>query len=375
MKRNKITKVNPKHVNKFKQLYPRQKPGQGPATLNLHVSGLNSFQNCERSWFYEYILGYKNPTDNDAITVGNWGHYCLRLVAQGQQYMEAIAATHARQWELDPTYFDDPQKEALWEMFENLMYAHEAWQRDSGNLYTDGNLEYVSLEKEFNLEQGRYKFGGQWDGLARHKQLNGLFLIERKFTRDPNNLEKGINWDYQPRFYAWAVEQLLGEPVVGVIYEIVRRCDPTKVKLLTSKNKAGLPSKAKTELDGTTLEVYTSILKEACALNGYDEEQVFADYQEQLDYIKLNDNPIFRRILMCLPENWKANAAKTMYFRAAQMEAAQAMGEDLPAKLNRYECHWRCPFKWVCAAQDDGADWRELLDATFTKDKERFDAK
>jgi hypothetical protein len=337
--------------------------------LSVHVSGMTAFQNCERAWMYQYLLGYQSPQDSDPITFGNWGHYCLRLVAQGKTYAEALAATRARAETLAQARgaWLNPE---LWDQFANLMKAHELWQQHSDNLYVDSNLEYISLEQDFHMEYQGYQFGGVWDGLARHNQLQGLYLIERKFTRDPNSLERGVKWDYQPRFYAWAVEQQLGVPVVGVIYEIIRRCDPTQVKILQN----GLPSKAKGELDGTTPEFYMPLLMTKAQEAGLNTNTVMADYAEALRYLSLNDNPIFRRVLVAMPDGWKTNAARTMFYRAAQMEAAQAMGEDLPAKLNRYDCHWQCPYKWVCAAQDDGADWQMLLEATFVKDKERFDA-
>lgn len=337
--------------------------------INLHTSGLTTWQDCERLWYYKYGLGYQTMQDNDPITFGNWGHYCLRLVAQGLTYEEALELTLARQRELVSRY-DLNHDDELWGDFGDLMQAHELWQERSSNLYVDSKLTYISTEEEFNLDIQGYHVGGQWDGITEHAHFDGLYVVERKFTGKPNQLEQGIQWDWQNRFYAWAAEQIYERPVVGVIYEIVRRCNPYKVKILQN----GLPSKAKTELDGTTLEVYLDVLGRAASRQGLDPDKVIVDYKGQLDYLKMNNNPIFRRVLVNIPEQWKTNAAATFFYRAAQIEAAQALGDNLPAKLDRYSCAMRCPFKWVCAAQDDGFGWREVLDATFTKERERFDA-
>ena len=334
----------------------------------LNVSGLTTWQECERLYSYSYLHGYRSQYDNDPITFGNWTHYALRLVAMGSTYADALAKTLKRQIEMEVKSGEAARPE-LWVMFVNLMSAHELWQQKSDNLYTDSKLEYLNVEETFSFEFGGYKFKGTWDGIAKHKHLGGLYLVERKTTANPNDLEKGINYDFQPRVYAWAAEQVYQEPVVGVIYEIIRRTDPTTTKIL----KNGWPSKARNELDGTTLEVYSNLLFDTADKLGYTYETVLIDYAEQLAYLKLNHNPVFRRVLVPMPTRYKEMAAKTLLFRAAQMAAAQGMGEDLPPKLNRYSCP-KCPFKYACLAQDDGADYISLLDATFVKGKERFDA-
>ena len=333
-------------------------------TIELHVSGLATYQDCERLYNYSYLHGYRLAFDSPPIVFGNYWHFAQRLVAGGSSYAEALAATAARQQELGS--LPDPE---LWEMFEGLMGGHKLWQETSDCLYVDSRLEYVSLEEKFTFELGGYQFGGVWDGVVKHKHLDGLYLIERKTTYSPNELERGVSWDMQPRFYAYAAEKIYGEPVIGVIYELVRRCNPTQIKVL----KNGWPSKARNELDGTSYEIYRNFLFDTADKLGYTYETVLIDYAEQLEYLKLAHNPVFRRILVPMGEGHKEIAAKTMLYRAAQMNAAQSLGDALPPKLNRYTCS-KCPFKYACLAQDDGADYISLLDATFIKDKERFDA-
>lgn len=345
--------------------------GTPTAPKGVHVSGVQTFQKCKRRWYYsdaDWGLGYRSPRMNDKVTLGIWWHYAQALVAGGDNYVDTVVRVLDRQDEL---YGPDSITLDLDEKFSSLMSAHELWQQADKSRYSDDQLEYLAIEEKFSLPIYGHRLEGQWDAVVRHKQSDTLYVLERKTTISPNRIEAGINWDLQPRFYTWAAGQLFDGPVVGVIYEIVRNTDPYTVKMLI---RNGLPSKAKVELDGTTHEVYYNLLIEAAQERDLDPDQVVADYEQQLNYLLLNKNPIFRRTLFVPSADMRQQSMECMIDASVEMQEADLVAPDMFPALNRHACGL-CPYKEVCLAHDDGADWQGLLEIGFVKNLERFDAK
>lgn len=342
-------------------------------THAIHVSGTQVFQQCPRKWWYssDWGLNYHPVGSNEAITWGNWGHYCLALVSRGVTYGNALLETIARYEEVTPEEQRPENLEAMWDKFSNLMIAHRFWQEEvAGNRYSDEMLEWVFTEQNFELEYQGFKFGGQWDGVVRHKRTGELYVFERKLSARPDTLEHGVQWDLQPRFYTWAAEQLLSEPVAGVLYEVIKRCDPLNVKLL----KSGFPSKAQAELAGTTYEVYYKLLVAQAELLGRDTDKVLEDYHPQLEQLRVNNNPVFRRFVLQVPTAHKQQAIQQMVAVGNQMLRLQQQPELIYPNFNRYSCTTFCAFRDVCLTQDYAPEAvAEMLEAEFSQEQIRMD--
>lgn len=343
----------------------------------VHISAITANQRCPRSHYYSdpsWGLGYRPRTDNERILLGNWFHYHQRLVnLEMLDYKTAYRNTINRQVELWETWGVPADHAAeLQILFFNLTQAHELWQHNDKSHYADKNLEWVFVEEKFSVPYAGYLFEGQWDGIVRHKNTGELYVFERKTTKRPNEIELGIQWDWQPIGYTWAAEQIMNEPVQGVIYEIVKNTDPSQVKML----KSGLPSKAKDELDSTTFEVYLKELKDAALDKSWSSAEVaktMADYQVQLDYLKVQPNPVFRRLPVPVSPGDLLDWPRQLIRKAEGLVQNLNLGDDVPYNLDRYNCYNFCPFRDVCLAQRDGMDWKELLTLEFVgRGKERL---
>lgn len=335
----------------------------------LHVSGIQTFFGCRRKWFYSdrnWGLGYTSPYLNDKVLVGIWVHYALALVNQGASYADAFAQTVQRHLTV---YGESPEVEQALKL-EGLLQAHELWQKHDNSWYSDIHLDWLQVEQPFSFSFQGYTFEGILDGVVQHKETGELLVFERKTTSKPETITYGVQWDLQPRLYLMAAEEVLGRPPVGMLYEVIRNCNPMTVKLL----KSGLPSKAKVELDGTTFEVYNHTLMQAIDDLGLNKGEVLAEYQPQFDHLRTNNNPIFRRTIHSITAGARASGLRIALAAGKEMAAAALQGtEVIPTGLNRHSCGY-CPYKDVCLAKDDGADWKELLEMTFVKNAERFDA-
>lgn len=340
----------------------------------VHVSGVISHQECPRRWLYsngDWGYGYKSVSYSYRIDFGTWMHFALALTQRGYTYDEAVEQTLDRYNEMQEIlpYADD--RDEMVEMFRNLMKAHLAWQKESKHRYADRNLEYLSTETQFETVINDVYVAGQWDGLVRHIPTGRVYVLERKTTANPERLAEGVQWDFQPRLYTLAAEKYLGEKVDGVIYEIIRTTDPYSVKML----KSGLPSKAKSQLDGTTYEVYTEILDQCIEEQELDRDKVYKKYQDALDYISLGTGRIFTRTLFCPTQEMKRETEHQLlaHFTSMVEQIYLEDQDDLP-HLNRHKCGY-CGYRTVCLARDDGLPWQAALadESTFGKRDERFD--
>jgi hypothetical protein len=96
--------------------------------------------------------------------------------------------------------------------------------------YATEDFTIVELEREFRLPlrdktgavSGDWIRGGKIDGIVRRK--NGLWLMEHKTASRIDAAYLSRLWlDFQITWYSPAVEELHGEPVVGVIYNVIQK--------------------------------------------------------------------------------------------------------------------------------------------------------
>jgi hypothetical protein len=336
----------------------------------MNVSGATKLARCPRQFYFGNTLDYSTAHKNANMLLGTWGHYALALAYTGMSYEAAVQVTIDRQWELWNKYWVDPSQEQLdlFEKLEHLVVGHGLWQSGDTSRYADKYLDWISAEEKFELTHEGQKITGITDGIVRHKQTRDLYVFERKITTRAEELCESVAWDLQPRVYTWATEQLRDEQVRGVIFEIIRNCDPFKIPML----KNGLPSKAKSV--GSTYEIYFETLEKAIEATGADRSKI-ADYADILDYHRKNRNPVYRRFVLDITPGQKRQAVQEMLRRGAQADMVDMIEpEEVGANLNRYDCYRMCPFKDICQAMDDGADWRGALDEQYIQHQERVDA-
>ena len=96
-------------------------------------------------------------------------------------------------------------------------------------------------------------FGFRLDGVVRRKTDGAYWIFETKTTRSIAELKKSLDNDNQAGMYMWAAQQLLGVPISGVLYNIIRKKIPAVAKLVT---KSGMTELSQDKSLDTTFDFY-----------------------------------------------------------------------------------------------------------------------
>lgn len=169
--------------------------------------------------------------DKKALTIGNMFHdmdeaYINTLMSQKERDFSEIyipttqIVEEVRLKYLEKKENNDPQVVEDWSaIFHSLFPGYvEHWQR------SDIEKEWIEVESKFDVEFEGYRLRGKRDGVYRSKS-GKLYQKESKtFTRYSEDiLFDKLSFDFQNLFYITATEIELGEPVAGVLYNMLRK--------------------------------------------------------------------------------------------------------------------------------------------------------
>lgn len=151
-----------------------------------------------------------------------------------------------------------------------------------------------------------------------------------------------LDLDQQCGSYAWAVQQMLGIQIEGIIYSELKKSVPSPPKELVR----GGYSKAKNQ--STTYELYYRTLVES--------GEPLIEYEEMLEHLRRQENPYFRRI-----EVYRTQTELRILGDLIALEAIDMLSDPfIYPNPNRMNC-WGCQFKMPCLARLDGSDDQFLL--------------
>ena len=179
-----------------------------------------------------------------------------------------------------------------------------------------------------------------------------IWLWEHKTTGSiPENSYRFS--DLQTLLYSVAVEELLGKPVNGVIWNYVRTTPPHPPALL----KNGTLSTAKNQV--TTLDQFLATIKEnGLSLAGY------APYLRSIEHRERRDMfPRYQLPILGSPKILLRDYVATVQ----EIEAARNREKFRPVRNIDTHCGW-CSFKPLCAAAVTGGTTRELKDRLFVEE-------
>lgn len=344
----------------------------------INVSADDRYARCPRQWYFtdkNWGLGYGTKVVDVPQYSGTLFHsffqgwYGSECQAEPITLVdEAISATYDELLERGERV--SPEKSLKMLDAESLCrpmaLGYATWARNYEGPLNDSQLQYHALEHEVVVELGEYAFRMRIDGLAYEPEFGEWWVVETKTTSDPDNLERSLRWDLQPRAYIWALQELKGIKISGVIYNLVRRCNPYDIPTLIKKSEAGMPSRAKTVLDNTSYRIYEDFLLTCARQTGRDLEAVLNDYAEQLNYLREKEETgkgLFRRVIMRYPTAVIDGVPAALINRIERM--IEDAGPHAPANLNRHDCGRFCPVREACWAMDMGGDWLQILRSTF----------
>jgi hypothetical protein len=333
----------------------------------VHYSGIQMHQGCPRKWLVldrHNGLGYEQKRIGGPLLVGGLVHEALDLYFQGENIIEA--AYDALKTEPFKTWIDsNPESYEDTDLVIEMMQAYDTW-RGGRRYWGDHNLEMIEPERDFEFEtpglDGTLVIGGTFDGIVRHKGNGELYLMEHKTVKKGgvSLMLKGIEYDLQPRLYMAAAREIIDPRIKGVIYTILAKEDPTRIKLL----KNGKPSKAVAVLNRTTLEHY----EQSVTANGGS----LMEYESELAYLGDKQDTVYTRTVAYFNTAQLDAAVREAVVEAELMEQTQRRGlKYSQPHRSRYNCPY-CPCREACMAVEIDVDRAyAALDRTFKVRKER----
>lgn len=192
-------------------------------------------------------------------------------------------------------------------------------------------------------------YQGRLDGIVQDK-FGWYWVLEHKTAGQLGPTEH-LMLDEQTGSYAWAVKQMLGLRVQGVIYNEAVKKVPHKPLELKRRTQGRLFSVNKQQ--DTTYEIAV----EAIAKAGEDLEL----YDDFLSYLKLQGNKFFRRTQVHRNEHELNDQGLRIYHEACEMLDPNTVPYPNPSRFNCMMCAFRAP----CIAMNDGSDYEFLLSEDY----------
>jgi hypothetical protein len=344
-------------------------------TTSLHITDVRAYKSCRRRHHWSSHLG-----DNLEPLITPWPFMLGRAVHFGlAAYNET--GEHPTDAFLRMMEAARKQNEAeageLWEaelityqeqvdLGKGMLDHYLSWVR---NTNVDDKWETVATEMPFSVPipiplqaQGQMNIGeasgfvleGRLDGIVRHKQTGKLWIREYKTaSRMPE--PEVLHFDDQNAAYAWAVSQILGEPVAGIHYRFLAKKVPEEPRVL----KSGTLSK---QVSTTTYAKYVETLRKYSHGKESVFNQLMDDYADVLaTLLPLGGKGYFMDALVVKAPEELAAIAEELYYVGAEMTNPATPIYASPEWL---KCSW-CAFKEPCANMNKGRSNATLLKHGF----------
>jgi hypothetical protein len=232
------------------------------------------------------------------------------------------------------------------------MLAHYLqWSNAYNGPFNDRDLDFVNVEQSFdvplrtnrNFIARNLRLAGRFDGVVRNRQDDKLYLWEIKTTqRSIAQRIKMLDLEEQADAYALAAQEILKEPIAGIIYTILRKALPEMPAVL----KNGLLSLNK-QID-TTAEHYLGAIR-VHHTHRATRDFIAHYYGEFLQHLLDNGKPFFERVMIRRSQAQLKAARDELYAVAREMTNPRVpiYHHGQPG------CNW-CIFREPCLAIQTG---------------------
>lgn len=231
----------------------------------------------------------------------------------------------------------------------DIVLLHGGFARgEDGHLYID-NMSCVPSE------WSPVKYQGRIDSIWRDN-LGRYWIVDHKTAGQfREDVISHLELDEQMKSYGWAIEQMLGIKVAGIIYNELFKGFPDKPKE-NVRPRAGRMFSVNKQID-TTHSIYKQTVMEEDR-EAYDQGL----YDEFLDYLLNNGKQFFRRHQVTYSEY----EYEQIGFQIG-LEAIDMLNDPLIyANPSRFKCGY-CMFRKPCLAKMDGSDVNFILRQLYTK--------
>jgi hypothetical protein len=332
---------------------------------SIHISDVRAYRQCRRKWNWSSPLreNLESVVPYAPFFTGRAIHAALEFYYGDRQ---SFAET------LDK-YFDEerknmeqlgelwPQEVALFheqiDLIWQIMEHYSLWQSIDDKTYSDKNLEFIVMEKDFEvpmptLSGGDSKaltLGGRLDGLVRHKETGEYWIWEAKTTRSVRELVNSLANDEQCGAYMYAASKLYKVPIKGVLYNIMRKKAPADPSILQDG------SFSRSRNADTTSFHYVRKIREMYP--DWSDETILEMYGDVLASLQENESKFFMRYPVYRSDYEIKQLMRNLYLTAREMVAKKTAIYPAPSWLNCNFCSFRAP----CLAMNAGGGGHEIL--------------
>lgn len=340
------------------------------ARYELHVSDIRTFKSCRRKWHWASPLrrNLEPQVPYVPFFTGRAIHHALEhYYRSGTPFNESLDKwLKAELAEMSKTGALWPQEKASFDdqisLIRGILNHYKVWvDKDTDRRFSDANLEFTALETEFSVplyapsghKSSRIYLAGRFDGLIRLRSDGTYWIWETKTTRSIEELTRSLQNDEQCGAYLYAAQQLFRVPIVGVLYNVLRKKVPTEPQVLQngelSKNK---------NID-TTAEMYLDAVKKHHP--NLDSQTLFEVYGPVIQHLLEEGNKFFARIGVYRTPKEIEQLQHDLWTVGLEMSRQSTPIYPSPGWMN---CNF-CQFKAPCLAMNSGADSEFLLNHEY----------
>lgn len=334
-------------------------------TFDIHISDVLAFKSCRRKWNWSSLLrqnltplGVYVPFFVGSVIHGALDRYYRYGLSPAHEVtMLAWEETKLIQEEYPEIYAAQlPKIDQQVALCEAILNHYVQWARSYNGPLNDRDLDFINVEQRFDVPMRtnrgfiakRYRLAGRFDGVVRNKRDDQLYLWEVKTTRSIAERIKQLDLEEQADAYALAAQELLGMPIAGVIYTLIRKAIPEQPQVL----KNGMLSQNK-QID-TTFECYLAAIRAQHQHNA-TRDFISTHYGDFLQHLLDNSKPFFERVLIRRSQAQLKASRDELYAVAREMT-------DPRVPIYHHgqpSCNW-CIFRDPCLALQNGN--KELSD-------------
>ena len=332
----------------------------------IHISDVGAYKKCRRLWAWSSPLrGNLEPFDKYApFFIGSMVHHTLEY-----HYKFGTPTDLAIQGYLQEHCTDDelvnPNIIGQINLAQGLVDHYLLWQSKDQSILADANFEFIAPEQDFKTilwrnSRKRIWLAGTFDGVVKQLSSGRYYLWEIKTTRSLIEREKQLALDEQADAYANAAQSVVGYPISGIIYTLIRKKVPEFPKIgndsLLSQNKN----------QDTTPEFYLDCIKRNHP--GITKEVIKAVYGDFINYLCQEPNKYFRRLVV------NRNPSELRQSKLELIAAAQEMIDDRTPifRSSGPHCNY-CLFRSPCIALNQGRDYQRILAEGYTQNRRYSD--
>lgn len=362
--------------------------------LALHTHDRITFKRCRRKWHFSSPFGRHLQPKADIMGVnpnlwfGSAIHFALEDYHGFNRFdhpteaFRAFVTAHKKHGEVPETV------EGLEELGEGMLNHYVQWEKRRAKwktVWKDGvplvemkfslvleplchyrlnddlyfregdNWVHTKTKQPFKTED-LVEMGAEYREIVYHGTIdrlvqdqNGLYWILDYKTARTFDTSK-LPTDPQITAYCWAAEQWLDVPIEGMLYVQLLKTVPKPPRRIKSGISADKSQKTTHYLYREALiEEYGDVSKAPIKNIDFLNDLALRETEYGDDFIRYDWVP-------------KNNATKVNAYKHILQEGREMIDPHTPLYPNpTRDCSWDCPFRSMCIAMDEGADWEEYL--------------